>query len=426
MRDDKTLHPRSGYHRDINRLFRDHVLRKSLASAEQIEKAEILRKECSEEINPWLHHCLVAQDVLTETEVRKSLDEIRWKDDTLDEKVSFLRMYVGNMDTITDIHKVLLKGEDASGSPSEAEAPRAVEGPSIERMIVSFEMGEQIAEDKLSRTFRASDRLTGRAVSLRVLRDEFKEKSDTVNLFLHGAKVVSVFDHPNVVPVFSVGVMRSGAPFIAKPRIKTSTLLGLAGDLNATKKKGAPASRLVNLFLQVLNAVRAAHASSVLHRRINPVHVLVGTSGEAYLDGWDFGKIIGEPDLAKASLRLLMEKNCTDETVLTGEKKRAALASLPPEIIEGTYQDVNERSDVYSLGAVLFFLLTGSEPVGGLSACDILNNTLQGALVLKTGAVGEDRLPGPLLEVCRKALSFEPEDRYPSADSLLNATQAAL
>lgn len=406
---------------DVDASFRTHVLREGLVTEKQVERARALQESVQDEISPWLHHCLVAQDALTEDQVRAILDAIQWQDDTLEEKVRYLRVFTGNLETLTDIHRVLKEGEREpepkdEGAAAEAEAP-------VERMVVSFVMGEEIAADNLSRTFHAADRLTGRPVALRVLREAFRERPDTINLFLHGAKVVSAFSHPNVLPVLSVGVMRSGLPFIARPYVKGASLLDLAPELGGRRNEGGKA-RFVAMFTQLGNAVRAAHASGVLHRRINPVNVLVGPTGEVYLDGWDFGKIVGEPDLARRSLLRTLERSRMDDAVLTGEKKRAVLASMSPELVEGRIQDVKEASDVYALGAVLFFLLTGAEPVGGVSSCDLCGNVLQGNLVVKTGAVEESRLPAAFAGICRKAMAFEPEDRYGSVEEMLDALYA--
>ncbi|MHC5036561.1 MAG: serine/threonine protein kinase, partial [Planctomycetota bacterium] len=190
---------------------------------------------------------------------------------------------------------------------------------------------------------------------------------------------------------------------------------------HASKKKEIAKPRFINMFSQICNALRTAHTNAVLHRRLNPVNILVGETGEVYVDGWDFGKIIGEPDLAKRSFRRLIEENAADGRVLTGEKKRAVLSCLPPELIEGKFQDVNETSDVYSLGAVLFFLLTGNEPVGGVSPTDIFTNILQGKLVLKSREMGKSGMAPEFLALCRKAMAFEKKDRYGGVGALLEA-----
>ncbi|MHC5040107.1 MAG: hypothetical protein ACYTHM_22600, partial [Planctomycetota bacterium] len=221
MDDGKTLHPKSGLHRDIDRLFRRHALKKGWVTPEEIEQAESLKKECSDDIAPWLHHALIAQNVLTEKQVKDALREIRWADPALGEKVGFLRKYMGNMDTITDIHNALLHGEKATEAvPVPPKAPAPPTAPPVEiveRMIISFQIAEEIASDPLSKTYRAADRLTGKMISLRILLEKHKESRDTVNLFLYGAKVLANLEHPNVLPVSCVGVMRTGQPFIAKP-----------------------------------------------------------------------------------------------------------------------------------------------------------------------------------------------------------------
>ncbi|MHC4779624.1 MAG: hypothetical protein ACYTFG_13705, partial [Planctomycetota bacterium] len=199
MHDGKTLHPRARLHKDIDRLFREAVLRRGMVTKEQVEKAQALKEECKDEISPWLHHCLIAQDSLSEADALNILGEIKWEDSTLDEKVSFLRMYVGNLDTLTDIHKALLHGAKSSRETARAEATAERE-IDVERMIISFHVGEELSADKLSRTYHAVDRLTGKAVALRVLREEHKERVGALNLFLHGARVVGNIDNPNVVP----------------------------------------------------------------------------------------------------------------------------------------------------------------------------------------------------------------------------------
>jgi serine/threonine protein kinase len=232
--------------------------------------------------------------------------------------------------------------------------------------------------------------------------------------------VVGNIDNPNVVPVFSVGVMRSGLPFSVKPLIKGAPLLSVLPETSKVMKKEIVKSRLISMFTQVANAVRTAHLKGVLHRRINPVNVLVGASGQVYVDGWDSGKIVGEPDLAKRSIQKMVERNLDDGEVLTGEKKRAVLSCLPPEIVQSRGPDVNETSDIYSLGAVLFYVLTGSEPVGGVSPRDILGNITAAELLVKDPVWTEDRSISPFIGICRKAMSFEGDDRYRTVEKMLN------
>jgi serine/threonine-protein kinase len=424
----------------VDGLFKEEALRRGALNPGQIERAEALQAECRDEISPWLHHCLVAQDSLTEGVARAVLKAIEWEDQAFEEKVEFLRRYVGNMNTLTEFRLALLHGETLfviqdteTGTPKPAPPPEAPvaepavpPGPppppepgGVERMIISFKLGEKIAEDPISRTFKARDRLTGRLVALRILKASAREKGEVVNRFLNEGRIVAAINHPNIMPVYGMGVMRGGLPFMASHFFRGVNLLQVVLEAR-TGKRMLPRLRMLNLFIQIGQAVRGAHFKSVVHRHLHPGNIFLGKAGEIVVGGWRFAKVFGEPDLGRRDMQQWLDENVEDTEPLTDDKKRCALAYLAPEIVEMRLRDVGETTDVYGLGGLLFFLLSGMEPVGGVSAAEILDNITRAQLLVKSEDAPTPGVPESLLSVCKKALAYEREDRHPGVEALLD------
>jgi serine/threonine-protein kinase len=228
-------------------------------------------------------------------------------------------------------------------------------------------------------------------------------------------QILAALNHPNIARLYEAGVSASGRPFLALEYIEGETLL------NYCELHGLTARRRIELFLQVLRAVHYAHTSLVIHRDIKPSNIIVTPAGEVKL--LDFG-------IAKLLDRQTRSTERTELTQVYGRMMTLTYAS--PEQVLG--EPLTTATDVYSLGVILFELLTGTRPyrLKRGTAAELEEAILTGASVRPSNAVtatfarsasmslGRWRrvLRGDLDTIIVKALERDPARRYPSVDAL--------
>jgi len=276
------------------------------------------------------------------------------------------------------------------------------------------------ARGGLGEVFVALDTEVGREVALKEIQDEFADDPASQGRFLREAEVNGRLEHPSIVPVYGLGRHADGRPFYALRFIRGETLDAAARRFHEADRPGRdPGERalalrqLLGQFVAVCNAVAYAHSRGVLHRDIKPANVMLGKFGETLLVDWGLAKVMGQAESAAPA----------DEPALgpsgdgAGHTQQGAVLGTPafmaPEQAAGRLDLLGPASDIYSLGATLYVLLTGRAP------CTDPNMMM----LLAAVQMGEYPRPSqvkpgvaPALEaICRKAMALQPEERYESA-----------
>jgi tetratricopeptide (TPR) repeat protein len=251
-----------------------------------------------------------------------------------------------------------------------------------------YEIKGEYARGGMGRILLARDRRLGRTVAIKELRTDAGPGAP--GRFVREALVTARLQHPSIVPVYEAGRWHGGRPFYAMKMVEGRTLdelLSTAGGL---------AGRLALLphLTAVAEAVAYAHGQRVVHRDLKPANVLVGPFGETVVVDWGLAR---ELDAV------------SDETVA------GTIVGTPcymaPEQARGL--PVDERADVYALGAMLYFLLTGTPPHSGASARQALASAAAGGI--EPVVRQQPDAPPDLVAVVEKAMAASPGDRYPSA-----------
>ena len=312
-----------------------------------------------------------------------------------------------------DLSDTAHSGGDSTPGVSLADVVLPLEAPG------RYEVVRELGAGGLGRVLLVRDAATARVVALKEPHPSGSpaaappSAAETAR-FLREARITAQLEHPGIVPVYDVGRRSDGSVHYTMRRIQGRTLsevLEQAGTLDARL-------RLLPAVLTVAQAVAYAHQRQVLHRDIKPQNVMLGRFGEAWLLDWGLARV-------KAAARTSAEVP-SEVPDLTGAVVMAAgtPAYMSPEQVRGRAEALDERTDVWGLGGLLFEVLTGRSPIVGASSVEVLARIVSERV--DAPKLLEPDAPVDLCAICEKALAPSPDDRYPDAAAFAADVQAWL
>jgi eukaryotic-like serine/threonine-protein kinase len=268
------------------------------------------------------------------------------------------------------------------------------------------DLGE-LARGGLSSIRVVFDRVIRRRVAMKV-HDSERDPSGLAH-FLEEARITGQLDHPNIVPVHDVQYDEHAAPsrFTMK-LVEGETLADVIERRGDKPLSGEDIERLVGVFLKVCDAVSFAHSRRVIHCDLKPSNVMVGSHGQVYVTDWGVALRREPPPhpLADEPTR------ASEPGMLSGTP-----AFMAPEQTLGRPSRIDERTDVYGLGGILYAILTGAAPHdGGTSSADFA--LARGGVVRPPQEVVTFPLPPGLCGIALRALEADPDRRFPSVELL--------
>src|SRR6185312_5399287 len=234
------------------------------------------------------------------------------------------------------------------------------------------------ARGGLGAVFVALDTELHREVALKQILDEHADDPVSRQRFLVEAEVTGGLEHPGIVPVYGLGTYGDGRPFYAMRFVRGDNLKEAIDYFHAdeTLKKDAgrrslELRKLLRRFTDVCNAIEYAHSRGVLHRDIKPGNIIVGKHGETLMVDWGLAKATGRTDPGSGERTLLPSSASGSAETLPGSALGTP-AYMSPEQARGDLGRLGPQSDVYSLGATLYCLLTAKAPFDGGDPGEVL------------------------------------------------------
>jgi serine/threonine protein kinase len=278
-----------------------------------------------------------------------------------------------------------------------------------------YRLVERLGRGGMGTVYLAEDALLERRVALKVL-DLPDSTGELAERLLREARILAKLEHPGIVPVHDVGTLADGRVFYTMKYVEGQRL-----DRYLARLESIP-DRL-RLFQRICEPVAFAHSRAVLHRDLKPENVMVGPFGEVLVMDWGVAKILRTPsEESRAPQEQASSSNSNQVAASPGprsETSHGAVLGTPgymaPEQARGEIARLDQRADIFSLGAILVFLLTGRQPeeIARVQEPDGHSPRLE---LLASGS-GE-RIARPLAAVCDKSMSADPAARYGQAEEL--------
>jgi len=280
------------------------------------------------------------------------------------------------------------------------------------------------ARGGLGAVFVALDAELNREVALKQLLDQHADDSSSRQRFLIEAEITGGLEHPGIVPVYGLGTYGDGRPYYAMRFIRGDNLKqaidAFHGDLSLQRDpvgRSLELRQLLRRFMDVCNAIDYAHSRGVLHRDIKPGNIIVGKHGETLVVDWGLAKPMGRVESGKGSgERTLIPLSAGGSTETLPGSALGTPAYMGPEQASGDLDRLGPRCDVYSLGATLYYLLTGKPPFEGQDVGAVLRAVQKGEF--PPPRKRDAAIDKPLEAVCLKAMALRPEDRYATPRAL--------
>ncbi|MBI4615530.1 MAG: SUMF1/EgtB/PvdO family nonheme iron enzyme [Planctomycetes bacterium] len=283
-----------------------------------------------------------------------------------------------------------------------------------------YRMEGTIGIGGMGKVLEVQDLSIGRTVAMKIVtpRGTAEQKEWILRHFQEEGQMSGQLEHPNIMPVYDMGVLQGGIPYFTMKRVQGESLESILEKMRGEKTAASNESqhRLLQVFCKVCDAVAYAGARGVVHRDLKPSNVMVGEYGEVFVLDWGIAKVLDRA----------LEDSTVEPVLLEPAKAGRTLQGtvtgtpwyMSPEQADGRTGEIDHRTDVYALGAILYEILALTPPHGALAPEKVVQRILTKSVVPPHIRAPGRGIPRELSSIALKALSRAPEDRYPTAGEL--------
>ena len=273
--------------------------------------------------------------------------------------------------------------------------------------------------------FAAHEPGLNRDVALKLLRPQYRNKTERIEAFIREARATAQIDHPNIVPVHDIGRDMNGTPYFTMKYLKGNTLASIIRKLKAGDPETVathPLTKLLRIYLRICNAIAFAHSQGFIHLDLKPENIHVGEFGEVQVIDWGLARAINRPE---DEGKIKSQKNNGGSgrtTAITGMTRDGIAKGTPgfmaPEQAAGKNSKSDVRTDVYALGAILYAMVTYKDPIEPGDLKSMLHDTIYGNIIKPSERVPGREIPHGIEAVILKAMSVNPANRYATVKEL--------
>ena len=298
---------------------------------------------------------------------------------------------------------------------------------SEDRNLTRFGEVRTIGMGGIGSVLSGHDETLAREVAIKILRPAYRNRKAHLERFIKEARATAQIAHPNIVPVHEMGVFDDVGPFFTMKRVEGETLKHVLRMLELgipEYKQSYSLRHLLEIYISACQGVAYAHSRGIVHRDLKPANIMLGEYGEVMVMDWGLVKFVGPTSMTKTQTSMVQFKDDLkgiDATTTVDGSISGTPAFMSPEQALGNMSTIDERTDLYSLGAILYCILTHrrSPYDNHLPLEDVLQRVVDGDFPAPRKRNSKLKIPKELEAICLKSMNFHRNDRYESVRDLI-------
>ncbi len=292
-----------------------------------------------------------------------------------------------------------------------------------------YEILEEIGYGGMGVVYRAHDPAVNRHVAVKVLQVRFRNQPVSTSRFIDEGQITGQLQHPGIPAVHEIGFLPDGSPFLAMKLIRGATLEDLIDEPSIDR------GRMTSVFLQIAQAVGYAHSKGVIHRDLKPANVMVGQFGEVQVMDWGLAKVLSDTSSLSGSRMvdspaqqsiIETDRSSDPDTETRAGSVLGTPAYMSPEQAGGEVERVDQRADVFGLGAILCTLLTGDPPFLDKTVEAVRLRAVRGQIEDAYDRLDKSGADPELVALCKRCLAPIRDNRPRDAAEVAEAVSAHL